>query len=390
MSRVYALSIHADYRCQHSGVCCSSNWDVPVELPVYRGLDAALKAGGLLPAADADGGGPALIVEDDLPDDAAAMLACTTAGDCVFYHGGTRLCVIHRDMGHERLPSTCRHFPRLAVRDRRGTFVSLTHYCPTAAAMLFRDDVSLEIVEAPPAFPSADYEGLLVEPDAWPPLLHPRMLMDDAAYSAWEQHMVSRCANEALSAEDVVATLQRDVAVLRGYTPDSGPLIDAIAALPADTASAPAHDTLGPSLALFAEVMRAVPDELKPEPDEGGLVDVYLAAVAPVWAQWPGPHRRYLAAKAFASWTAYQGRGLMTVVRGIEVALALVRVEAARQCRDQGRSLDAELLKGAFRDADFALNHLAAGDELARLWGRVEGRPRTSTRPRRPASATGC
>ena len=61
MSRVYALSIHADYRCQHSGVCCSSNWDVPVELPVYRGLDAALKAGGLLPAADADGGGPALL-----------------------------------------------------------------------------------------------------------------------------------------------------------------------------------------------------------------------------------------------------------------------------------------------------------------------------------------
>lgn len=383
MSPVYALSIHADYRCQHSGVCCSSNWDVPVELPVYRGLDAEMKSGRLVPPGDPDEGGPALIVEDDLPDDAAAMLACTTAGDCVFYEGGTRLCVVHSDLGEERLPSTCRHFPRLAVRDRRGTFVSLTHYCPTAAAMLFREDVPLEIVEAPQAFPPADYEGLLVEPDAWPPLLHPRMLMDDVAYGAWERHMVSRCADETLSPESVVATLRRDAAVLRGYTPDAGPLIDAVAALPVDAVAAPAHEALGPSLALFAEVMRAVPDDLKPEPDEDRLADVYLAAVSPAWARWEGPQRRYLAAKAFASWTAYQGRGLLTVVRGLEVALALVRVEAARQCRDQGRPMDADLLKGAFRDADFALNHLAAGDELARLWGRVERRPRAVARRRK-------
>ena len=41
MGPVYALSIHADYRCQHSGVCCSSDWDVPVELPVYRRLAAS-------------------------------------------------------------------------------------------------------------------------------------------------------------------------------------------------------------------------------------------------------------------------------------------------------------------------------------------------------------
>ena len=80
MDRVYALSIHADYRCQHSGVCCASDWDVPVELPVYQRLDSALVSGSLRPAADADGGGAPLIVEDDLPDDAGAMLARTTGG----------------------------------------------------------------------------------------------------------------------------------------------------------------------------------------------------------------------------------------------------------------------------------------------------------------------
>ena len=29
---VYSLSIHAQYRCRHSGVCCSSDWDVPVDV----------------------------------------------------------------------------------------------------------------------------------------------------------------------------------------------------------------------------------------------------------------------------------------------------------------------------------------------------------------------
>jgi Fe-S-cluster containining protein len=372
MGPVYALSIHADYRCGHSGVCCSSDWDVPVELPVYRSLDAALAAGSLRPAADSADGDPTLIVEDDLPDEAAAMVARTTGGDCVFYHRGSGLCVVHRDLGHAQLPSTCRHFPRLAVRDRRGTFISLTHYCPTAAALLFRDDVAIEIVEAPPAFPPDDYEGFEVAADAWPPLLHPKMLMDDAGYAAWERHMVSRCAGDALTPECVVATLQRDARLLRSYRAGAGSLPAAVAALPTDLVAAPPHAVLGPSLVLWAEVMRAVPDDMKPEPDEQRLPDVYLNAVVPEWARWDAPLKRYLAAKAFASWTAYQGRGLLTVVRGLEAALALVRVEAARQCRDQIRGLDTDLLKEAFRQADFTLNHLAVGEDLAEAWSRVE------------------
>ena len=38
---VYALSIHADYKCQRSGVCCTSDWDVPVDVPLYRTLTDA-------------------------------------------------------------------------------------------------------------------------------------------------------------------------------------------------------------------------------------------------------------------------------------------------------------------------------------------------------------
>jgi hypothetical protein len=96
--------------------------------------------------------------------------------------------------------------------------------------------------------------------------------------------------------------------------------------------------------------------------------------VRPEWSEFHRPINRYLAAKAFASWTAYQGRGLATIVRGLEAALALVRIEASRQCRDAGRALDRDLLLEAFRSADFALNHLAVGEDLAAVWSRAEER----------------
>lgn len=369
---MFALSIHADYRCKHSGVCCSSDWDVPVELPLYRTLSDALAAGELQPAADPRAGDPVLVTAPNLPDGAAAMVARTSGGDCVFYHRHSGLCVIHRDAGETHLPSTCRHFPRLAVRDRRGTFISLTHYCPTAAATLFRDDVPIEIIEGPRAFPPADYEGLTVGKDEWPPLLHPGMLMDSAGYSAWERHMVARCADESLSPESVIATLARDARSLRRYRPDDGPLAGTVARLPAGAVGVPPPPTLARSLAHYAEVMRAVPDDVRPPADEETLPEVYVAAVAPAWPRWRRPLKRYLAAKAFASWTAYQGRGVLTVVRGLDAALALVRVEAARQCRTSGRALDAALLCEAFRDADFILNHLAVGEDLGEMWSHIE------------------
>jgi hypothetical protein len=119
-------------------------------------------------------------------------------------------------------------------------------------------------------------------------------------------------------------------------------------------------------------VLKAVPYEWRPDPDIRELADVYRSHVRPYWTEWDAPQKRYLAAKAFASWTAYQGRGFLTIVRGLDAALALVRVEAARQCRDAARPLDAALLREAFREADFLLNHLAAGDELATAWSQVE------------------
>ena len=370
---MFALSIHAGYRCRHSGACCTADWDVPVEVPLYRTLAEALATGRLAPAAEPADGDPVLVTGPDLPDGAAAIVARTSGGDCVFYHRSSGLCVIHRDEGEERMPSTCRHFPRLALRDGRGTFISLTHYCPTAAALLFDDEVPIEIVEAPAAFPPAEYEGLVVPAGEWPPLLHPRMLMDAVGYTAWERHMVARCADEALSPEGVIATLDRDARLLRQYRSGDGSLADAVARLPGPGVGAPPPATLSDGLDRYGEAMRAAPDDLRPAPDEEGLESVYVDRVLPGWDAWAAPLRRYLAAKAFASWTAYQGRGVLTIVRGLDAALALVRVEAARRCRDARRALDADLLREAFRQADFILNHLAVAEDLAAAWARGIG-----------------
>jgi len=368
----YSLSIHADYRCRHSGVCCSADWDVPVELPIYRNLTDALAAGTLRMSPDADGGSAAFITEPDFPEDAAAMLERTHAGACVFFEHGSRLCVVHRDLGEVALPATCRHFPRIALCDARGTFIALSHFCPTAASMLFRDDVPLEIVREPAAFPPAEYEGLVVNKDAWPPLLHPRMFMDLDGYSAWERHMVARCRDVTRAPESVVATLARDAGLMKAWRPGGRSLAETVLALPVTVVEEAAHATLGASLKRYGEVLAAIPDDLQSPREEEDLDLAFSRLVRPVWDELRAPLNRYLAAKAFGTWTAYQGRGLATIVRGLEAALAVVRVEAARECRAADRQLDAGLLREAFRSADYLLNHLATGEALAALWSTAE------------------
>jgi len=370
LTRVCSLSIHADYRCRHSGACCTADWDVPVELPVYRSLREAHEAGRLTVSANAAGLHP-FVVEPGLPGDAAAMLERHASGECVFFDRGSRLCIVHRDLGEPALPATCRHFPRLAVADARGTFITLSHFCPTAASQLFREDVALAIVESPVSFPHADYDGLTVTSGDLPPLLRPDVLMDDAGYAAWEHHMVAVCA-AAASAEAALATLARDASSLRTWTGGAGPLHAAVARLPRDVVPALPPATLEASLRAHAEAMTCVPDDLKPEPDEQGLPEAYERFVREPWQGFSRALRNYVAAKAFASWTAYQGRGVATIVRGLDAALALVRVEAARRCRDAGAPLDADRLKEAIRAADFILNHLAAGDALAEAWSAAE------------------
>ncbi len=185
--------------------------------------------------------------------------------------------------------------------------------------------------------------------------------------------MVATCADESLSPESIVATLERDARIVRSVSPaTSAAIVHAIEQLPVGRVNAPVPEALDASLVHYHEVLKAMPDAWRPEADTCDLEESYRRLVAAEWTGFAAPLRRYLAAKAFASWTAYQGRGFLTIVRGLEAALALVRMEAARRCRDANCLLNTDVLREAFRQADFALNHLAAGDELAETWSKVE------------------
>lgn len=355
-NRTLALSIHADYACRHSGRCCSTAWDVPVEPPARRGIETGIRDG-RLPMLDAFAPGTP-------PDGYAGVLRRAGDGACVWLDRDSRLCAVHARMGEGALPTTCRMFPRIARTGPRGVAITLSHYCPTAARMLLRDDVPLAVVEQPPAFPSGAYEGL--DADEWPPLLHPRMLMDDAAYEAWEAHVVWRCATVP-SLWAALATIRGDAEALGRWQPDHGDLMGAVRACrdrqPVD---APVLDDAWVRTRV-RDVRTVAPGASAQGPDDAGPLQAALAALQP----YEPAALRLVAAHAFASWCAYQGRGLAAHVRSLEAVAAVLVTEVAR-AGGASTVLDDEGFLAAVSATDFLLRHQASREELAALWSRRE------------------
>ena len=140
---------------------------------------------------------------------------------------------------------------------------------------------------------------------------------------------------------------------------------------PADSSSPGVTELLGMTMA-WQLVAESVPRRgLLPAAPEG-LGEAEDRWVAPTWPAFSLPIRRWLAAKAFASWVALQGEGLRTTVAFLRIALGVLRAEAARGCSEAGRPLDVALLKEAVRRADLLLLHLADPEALARRLSRGE------------------
>lgn len=66
---------------------------------------------------------------------------------------------------------------------------------------------------------------------------------------------------------------------------------------------------------------------------------------------------RFLAAKLFASWAAYQDDGITSIRQAVRDAHQLLIAEMETACREAGRSLDAGLLLRAIRQTDLQLLH---------------------------------
>jgi Fe-S-cluster containining protein len=379
--RVRALSVHAGYRCRNTGVCCSSGWDIPVERETR--LRNALGSGRLrIPEAavtsiPARGGGVACFRSvARLPHGARVVVSTDSSGRCIFLEPDTR-CAIHRQLGPEALPAACRDFPRVVTLTPLGVSITLSHYCPTAASMLFapvtlsdprlpgREGSAVRILENPPGFPpSSAYDGLDAR-DALPPLLRPGVLMDWPSLERWEEFAVSVLGDETRTPEAALDVLAGAAEEARRWTPGDGPFEERFRRVLSSrgTRSGPGPEgstgTPQDDGAAWRAAADCVPHRqlLPPAPD--GLDDTDRRLVAPGWASLAPPVRHWLAAKAFASWLSLQGEGLRTTALGLRVALGVLRAEAARGCDEAGRTLDAELLKEAVRRADLLLVHLA-------------------------------
>jgi hypothetical protein len=300
-----------------------------------------------------------------LPDGARSLLRTDSRGRCVFYEPASGLCAIHRALGPAALPVACRHFPRLAVIAADGVRLSLSHYCPTAARLLFAEG-PLEIVRDPPSFPrEAAYDGLDVRASLGP-LLRPGVLLGWDGWAAWEEGLVRVCA-ESATVEAALARLEAVADDAARWTPAEGRLADRIQAafrLPPEAAARPS--SFDSRRATWLRVRAALPGGVPLLPLPGDLAEADAAHVAPALAGFDRPLRRYLAAKGFASGNLFHADGLREEAAFLRAALDVVRVEAARACAVAGAALDEARLREAFRQADLLLVHLSAPDRLAR------------------------
>ncbi len=363
---IRSLSTHARYRCGNSGECCSAGWAIAVEPPQETLIRGAITARRLGRGRDAD---TLLPAAHGLPDGARVVLGFDGTGRCLFHETDRgNLCEVHRVLGHEHLPLACRQFPRISLLTPHGVSVTLSHYCPTAAGLLF-EDRPLRVVDDPPAFPpQSEYVGLDAR-TALPPMLRPDVFTDWDSYRAFEEWMVGTLADTALRPEQALDAMAARAEALRAWTPDAG-------AFAAHTARVLAHpvvpDTAAPwtldepALALADTVARSIAPavEVVSHPPELGAWDATYVAAA--WPALHAPMRRWLAARAFGSWCALQGQGLRTTVRAVRAAWAVLRLHAARACADAGRSLDRPLLLQAIRESDLLLCHLVKPEHLAR------------------------
>lgn len=178
--RVRALSFRADHRCRNIGACCASGWDIPVEPEPEEGIRKALLAGTLRPFEGAErcAQGPsiehAFRTVPGLPHGARVVLAPEVSGRCVFLEGagGRSRCAVHHRLGEGALPSACRQFPRVVTLIPLGLSVTLSHYCPTAASLLFRPDIPRDAGPPGPrrsAIPPVPHLWVVEDPPAFPP-----------------------------------------------------------------------------------------------------------------------------------------------------------------------------------------------------------------------------
>ena len=311
--KTFWLSTHLDYACRHSGACCRARWPIPIERDRAAAVSNAIASGRVSAPLEW------FRIEPGSPDDVSGVLAQQPSGACIFHRPASRAVAGAPAAGgcaiHEWRPRSCEHFPFVCVIDPRGVHVTLSHYCPTAAGMLFEDNET-RVVEGQPVLEDGRIpEGLDARESLPPADGRGARLLSWEDVTAFESALVARLSGDA------------DV-------PDA------------------------PSLDLFERVRSAVlPGWSWPEAP-AAAAGPWRELAAPSWGRWSAVIGRYLSAKAHASWAMCLGDGFHAVERLVDLARVVLQVEVVRACVAHDAPLDRTQLIDAVRQSDLLLVHL--------------------------------
>lgn len=358
---IHVLRLHAGYRCRHAGVCCTEDWAIPVEAPLHRRLAAALDSRALQP----EHAGPTYFESTRGLAGEEGVVTARVGRACSFFEpAGGRLCAIHRQLGHDHVPSACQHFPRVVTIDPRGIFVSLSHVCPTAGHLLTAPaDAPFAVVhDGPIVTPGLEWAGLDAR-DALPPQVSDTVLWDWDALTAWEAGILR--VLEQRSPEHALAVVAQAARQLERWRPAASATLSRAVTAALDAAEAIPVSRHIDVDGLDALAHGAAPRFLPPRMSaaDRGLADREL--IAPVWSQHSRLVARYLAARTIANAFGYHAASARAWAASLDTAYAVLRTEAARQAARAGRMLDEPLLVAAAADADRQLVHRADAKTLA-------------------------
>lgn len=358
----------AAYRCGHSGSCCRAGWPIPVEPAPLR----------LLQRADADG----LLSPTTRPWLNDGILGHTQDNGCIFHTPGgvSGGCMVETRLGTEALPISCRQFPRLLLVDPHGWHQSLSAWCGTTARLLAGSDEPGPTAPAEidmflsfdhiPTDPRVHLEALDAR-ETWPPLLRPGVLAGLEAYQRWEQRAIADwlrpAAHGRLACAVALAQLLRWTDLIREWRPVDGNLFSRVGrpwsptrwSQPADPRPAVERLRL-----VEAELMGLVPEQWRARQWPYGLTDAVYEGVPLSRGRAEAALAKYLATRLAASWVAYQGRGLRSVLASLVSSLALVALALHDTATEEG-PLTLGHMRSAIRASDWLQLHLLDRDVWA-------------------------
>lgn len=178
MDSVLHFDAQQNYDCIQCGRGCRAGWDIPVEPEVV----ARLKDHPLTLRVIHERGS-AFRVEDDR----TFIQSSKDCKECGFLEEN-QLCGIHRELGFEAKPATCKMFPFVVTQTPDGLFVGTTYYCSAVRQNVGRSsseheaDLRTLLQDSAPVNQIAR-DGLVI---------HNRYYMTWKNYQAFEQELLKR------------------------------------------------------------------------------------------------------------------------------------------------------------------------------------------------------